>query len=429
MTYIKQILALLLLTLIPVLHYGQANETSFLLTDLRVYTGTGTIIENGAVGVTNGVIDYVGATHSAPRQNYIEVISKRGLNLYPGFIAMNTTIGLTEIDAVRATRDFRETGDMNPNVRAISAYNAESEIGETILANGILMAQIAPRGGTIKGSSSVVKLKGDNWEDAAYKTDEGIVMDWPKMFKIEGDKDDPQGYVPDEDYVKKLEAIQHFFVNSEAYSKSPVPVERDLRMEAMRGIFDGNKRLYISADFIKEIREIVAFKRKYGIKKLSIIGGYDAWMAAELLNENEISILLRRINSLPQLAEDAVDASYTLPAKLAAAGVKFCFTMDGSMETMQNRNLTFNIGTAIGYGLNRNTALTAATLTAAEILGIADRAGSIETGKEANFVLTRGDIFDMRTSVIAGLYLNGALINHTTRQERLYEKYTKRYAE
>ncbi len=411
------------------LSHGQKNETSFLLTELHIFTGTGTIIENGAVGVKNGLIDYVGATNSAVTKNYLEVISKSGMNLYPGFIAMNTTIGLTEIDAVRATRDFRETGDMNPNVRAISAYNAESEIGETILANGILFAQIAPRGGTIKGSSSVIKLQGDNWEDAAYKSDEGIVMDWPKMFKIKGDDDDPQGYEPDENYVKNLAAIEAFFVKSEAYSKNTIPVERDLRMEAMRGIFDGSKRLYISADFIKEIREIVAFKRKYNIKKLSIIGGYDSWMAADLLNENEISILLQRVNSLPQLAEDALDASYTLPTKLAAAGVKFCFTMDGSMETMQNRNLTFNIGTAIGYGLNPNTALTAATLHPAEILGIGERTGSIETGKEANFVLTTGDIFDMRTAKIAGLYLNGRLINLETRQERLYKKYSQRYTE
>lgn len=429
MKNIKSLTLILVLTIAPFLSFGQQSETSYLLTELCIFTGTGTIIENGAVGVNNGKIDYVGSTHSAPRQNYTEVNSRNGQHLYPGFIAMNTTIGLTEIDAVRATRDFRETGDMNPNVRAISAYNAESKIAETILANGILLAQIAPRGGTIQGSSSVVKLQGENWEDAAYKTDEGIVMDWPKMFKSKGDNDDPQGYEPDEEYVKRLGEIQSFFLKSEAYAKNAYPVERDLRMEAMRGIFDGSKRLYVSADFIKEIREIIAFKRKFNIQKLSIIGGYDAWMAAELLNENEISVVVRRVNSLPQLAEDPVDASYTLPAKLATAGVKFSFTMDGDMETMQNRNLPFNIGTAIGYGLNANTALTAATLNAAEILGIADRTGSIETGKEANFVLTTGDIFDMRTSKIVGIYLQGDMLNFETRQEELYKKYSRRYAD
>lgn len=409
--------------------FGQKNENSFLLTHLRIYTGTGNIIENGAVGVTDGIIDFVGPTSTANPQTYREVISKQGMHLYPGLIAMNTTLGLTEIDAVRATRDFRETGDMNPNVRAISAYNAESEIGETVLDNGVLFAQISPRGGTIKGSSSVVKLVGENWEDAAYRIDEGIIMDWPRMFKRKGESDDPQGYTPDEDYVKNLNEIKTFFNRAEAYAKKETPVERDLRMEAMRGVFDGSKRLYVSADFIKEIREIINFKRNYKIQKLSIMGGYDSWMAADLLKENDISVLLLRVNSLPQLAEDDVDAPYALPTKLAEAGVKFCFTMAGSMETMNNRNLPFNIGTAIGYGLNEHTALTAATLHAAEILGIDDKTGSIEKGKEANFVLTAGDIFDMRTSIIKGLYLQGERIDLTTRQEKLYTKYKAKYAD
>ena len=429
MKSVLKYISLLVFILSITVAYGQKTENSFLFTDLRIYTGTGTIIDNGAVGVTNGIIDFVGATSQANSKTYHEVISKQGMHLYPGLIAMNTTLGLTEIDAVRATRDFKETGDMNPNVRAISAYNAESEIGETVLANGILFAQISPQGGTIKGSSSVVKLRGDNWEDAAYRTDEGIVMDWPRTFKRKGDSDDPQGYTPDEDYVKKLNDIKTFFNRAAAYAKKDVPLERDLRMEAMRGIFDGSKRLYISADFIKEIREIVNFKRNYKIEKLSIIGGYDAWMAADFLKENDVSVLLGRVNSLPLLAEDAIDASYSLPTKLAEAGVKFCFTMDGDMETMNNRNLPFNIGTAIGYGLNEHTALTSATLHAAEILGIDHRTGSIETGKEANFVLTSGDIFDMRTSIVKGLYLQGERIDLTTRQEVLYKKYKAKYAD
>lgn len=408
---------------------GQNPTNSYLLIELQIFTGKGEIIENGAIGVTNGIIDFVGNATLANKTKYEEIISKKGLNLYPGLIAMNTTLGLTEIDAVRATRDFKETGSMNPNVRAISAYNAESEITETVLSNGILIAQITPRGGTISGTSSVVKLYGENWEDAAYRTDEGIVMDWPKMFKTKGDDDDPRGYEPDEDYLDKLLEITTFFIESEAYAKTHYPVEKDLRMEAMRGIFDGSKRLYIAADFIKEIREIIAFKRKFNIKKLSIIGGYDSWMAADLLAENGISILLKRVNSLPQLAEDAIDAPFTLPAKLARAGVKFCFTMNGGMETMQNRNLPFNIGTAIAFGLSSQTALTAATLYPAEILGIADKTGSIQIGKEANFILTTGDLFDMRTSTIKGLYLKGELIMTTSRQEELYQKYEKKYSD
>lgn len=413
-------LALLILAL-P----GFTQHESFILIDMTIYTGTGDEIKNGAVGVKNGIIDYVGSTSKAPLENYAEVISKKGLHLYPGLIAMNTTLGLTEIDAVRATLDFRETGDLNPNVRAISAYNAESEIIETVLANGVLFAQIAPKGGTIKGSSSVVKLKGHNWEDAAYRTDEGIIMDWPTMFKRKKKDDDLGGFESDKDYAKELGAIKSFFNNAKAYAQKSTAVERDLRYEAMRGVFDGTKRLYITADFIKEIREIINFKREYAIKKLTIVGGYDAWMAADLLIENDISVVIGRVNELPKYAEDRVDAAYSLASKLATAGVKFSFTMAGDMEAMQNRNLPFNIGTAIGFGLNKHTALTAATLHAAQILGIDDRTGSIETGKEANFILTAGDVFEIFEGIVKEIYLSGKQVEVETRQEKLYRKYLK----
>lgn len=416
----------LLIVLCAAIFTGRAQDNdSFLFTGLTIYNGIGDVIQDGAIGVNQGIIDYVGPSANVEFNAYNEVVSKKGLLLYPGLIALNTTLGLTEVDAVRATRDFKESGELNPNVRAISAYNAESEIVETVLANGILFAQIAPRGGTIKGSTSVVKLKGHNWEDAAYRMDEGIVMDWPQMHKQKEKTEVTQGYGPNKTYEEELADIHTFFDKAKAYAKKTIPLERDLRMEAMRGIFDGTKRLYVTSDFIKEIREIIHFKRNYAIKNLTIVGGYDAWMAADLLKENDVSIILYRVNSLPEYAEDRVDEAYSLALKLATAGVKFSFQMDGDMETMQNRNLPFNVGTAIGYGLNIQTALSAVTIQAAEILGIADRTGSIEAGKEANFIITRGDIFDMQHSIIEEIFIQGIKTDFGTRQEELYKKYLK----
>ncbi len=407
--------------------FGQDNPSGFLITGVEVHTGTGKVIEGGAVGVKNGIITYVGKSQSAPRSGYQDIIEHPKAHLYPGLIAGNTTLGLNEIFAVRATHDYREVGAMKPNVRALIAYNAESVITETVLANGVLLAQICPRGGVIKGKSSVVKLHGWNWEDAAYNIDEGIHMDWPRMFKRKGDRDDPRSFEPDEKYSENLRTIKTYFEVARAYAKRKNPVNRDIEMEAMSGVFSGETRLYITADFIKEIREIIAFKRTNKIKKITIIGGYEAWMAADLLRENDISVMVTRTNSLPDFAEDPVDAAFTLPKKLAEEDVLFCFQMDGDMETMQNRNLPFNIGSAIAYGLDREKALQAATLNAAKIMGIDERTGSIEIGKEANFIISEGDLFDMRTSILKEAYIQGEKIDLGTRQKDLYERYMGKY--
>jgi len=406
---------------------AQDESSSFLITGVLLHTAAGAPIENGAVGVRDGLITFAGKATNASRADYSEVIDRTGMHLYPGLIATNTTLGLTEIFAVRATDDYREAGKMNPNVRALIAYNADSDISQTVLANGILFAQICPRGGVISGTSSVVKLSGWNWEDAAYHVDEGMHMSWPHMFKRKGDRDDPQGYETDEQYEENLREIRQFFEKAKAYSRRAEPLERDLKLESMRGVFNGEKRLYVNAEFIKEIREAVAFKREMGIAKLTIVGGYDSWMAADLLRENEVSVMIRRVNSMPRFAEDAIDAPFLLPARLDAAKVSFCFEMDGDMETMQNRNLPFNIGTAMGYGLSAEAALKGATINAARILGIDHLTGSIEIGKQANFVISEGDIFDMRTSVIRDAFLLGKPQNLKTHQDELYEKYLGKY--
>jgi len=395
--------------------------------NLVVHTGTGEVLENGAVGIKNGLIIFVGKSDKAPAGEYDKVKDWEGKHLYPGLIAMNTTLGLNEIFAVRATRDYREVGSMKPNVRSIIAYNAESRITETVLANGILLAQVCPRGGRIKGSSSVVKLEGWNWEDAVYKMDEGIHMDWPRLFKRKGERSDPIAFEPDEDYIEEIIRLKNYFREAKAYAQRENHLEVNPAYEAMRGVFSGEKRLYISSDFIKEIREIIAFKRNFGIEKVTIVGGYDSWMAADLLRENDISVLVRRVNSLPRFAEDAVDASFSLPAKLASAEVQFAFQMDGDMETMQNRNLPFNIGSAIAYGLDGERALQAATLDAATILGIDETTGSIEIGKEANIIISDGDVFDMQTSIIRFALIKGTEVDLETKQDELYKKYKAKY--
>ncbi len=408
---------------------SQTEATSVLITGVNIHTGTGRSIENGAVGITDGTIDFVGLQSQANPSKYTSVIDHGGADLYPGLIAVNTTLGLNEIFAVRATHDYREVGRFKPNVRSLIAYNAESRIVETVLTNGVMFAQVCPQGGVIKGSASIVKLDAWNWEDAAYNTDEGICMDWPTMFKRSEKEGLKHTLVTNEKYEKYFLEIKAFFSEAKAYAQRESPLDVDLKYEAMRGIFDGSKRLYITADFVKEIREIIGFKRDFEIEKVTIVGGDDAWMAAALLKENNISVAVRRVHSLPRHDTDPVDAAFSLPAKLSAAGVDFCYQMGGDMETSENRNLPFNIGTSIAYGLPYEKAVEGATLTPAKILGIDHKTGSIEVGKEANIVISKGDLFDMRTSIISAMYLQGKLLDLENRQENLYLKYKAKYAE
>lgn len=405
---------------------AQVDEST-LVTGVRIHTGTGKLIESGAVGFKSGVIDFVGSQNQANPAKYKTVVNYEGADLYPGLIAANTTLGLNEIFAVRATHDYREVGQYKPNVRSLIAYNAESHIVETVLTNGVMFAQVCPQGGVIKGSSSVVKLEAWNWEDAAYNIDEGICMDWPSMFKRSKKEGLENTLVANDKYEEHYLQIKSFVLEAKAYAQRSTPLDIDLKYEAMRGLFEGSKRLYITADYVKEIREIIGFKRDFEIDKITIIGGNDAWMTAELLKENNISVAVRRVHSLPRLDTDAIDASYALPAKLSKAGVDFCFQMAGDMETSENRNLPFNVGTAIAYGLEYEKAVEAVTLGAAKIMGIDQKTGSIEVGKEANIVISKGDLFDMRTSIVQAMYLNGKSLDLSNRQEDLYLKYKAKY--
>ncbi len=416
----------LLLAIMPTSYSAQSSSGARLYTNAFLHCGNGDIYDEGALGVKDGMITFVGRAVNAKPADYDETFDLEGKHLYPALIASNTTLGLNEISAVRASRDHSETGDMNPNVRALIAYETDSEVSATVKSNGILFAQVVPRGGRISGTSSILSLEGWNWEDAAYRIDEGLHLNWPRMYKYSGDEDDPKAFKANDSYEEELRELREFFEKAQAYAKRESPLARDLKLEAMKGVFSGAKRLYVHSDFVKEIREVSLFKSDYEIPKLSIVGAYDSWMAADLLRENNISVLLRRVNSLPRFAEDPVDAPFSLPAKLAEAGVDFCLELNGSMETMQNRNLAFNAGTAVAYGLSREKALEAITLAPAKIFGIDHLTGSLEKGKEANFLISKGDLLDIRQSEIEAMYYRGEKVELKNRQDLLRERYSKK---
>lgn len=387
------------------------------------HLGNGSVIKNSAIAFENGKLTVVAnaAAIKIDFSAYDTVIRlNKDQHVYPGIIAPNSTLGLTEIGAVRMTNDYSEYGIFKPHVRSIIAYNTESKITTTVRSNGVLMGQITPRSGAISGTSSIVHFDAWNWEDAIVKKDDGVHLNWERMFNRRGGK-------PNKNYDKGTDALNRFFENALAYSKKEKHSEQNLRFEAMRGVFNGEKTLYIHANFIKEITEAINFSKKHEVERTVIVGGYDAWMATDMLKENKIAVILKRVHSLPERQEDDVYLPYKIPKKLFDAGVLFCLENSGDMEAMGTRNLPFYAGTAAAYGLDKEEALKLITLNTAKILGVDDIVGSLEVGKAATLFISNGDALDMRTNNIKTAFVQGRLIDIDNHQKKLYRKYSEKY--
>ena len=425
----KIFFALIVLTSIS----SNAQTKSILIVNGTAHLGSDSVIQNAIIGIKNGKITLLADANTAnvDKAVYDEIVEAKGKQIYPGFIAANSTLGLTEIEAVRATNDFREVGTILPNVRSLIAYNTDSKIIPTIRSNGILLAQITPRGGIISGTSSVLMLDGWNWEDAAYKVDEGIHLNWPRIQSrkyLDEDNIYPGPYEKNKDYIKQTTDLQSFFADAKAYNESTFREEKNLRFESMKGLFDGSQTLYIHSNDVKEIVEAVSFSKQFALKKVAIVGGRDTWKITSLLKENNISVIVSLLHDLPEHPENDIDQPYKLPYLLQQAGVLFCLNNEGNMEVMNLRNLPFQAGTAVAYGLTKEQALKAITLNAAKILGIDKTTGSIELGKDATLFISTGDAFDMRTNNLERAFIKGKNIELNNDQKTLYETYKKKYS-
>lgn len=399
---------------------------SLLLINATIHIGNGQVVENGGVLIIDGKIDQAGLLRG--RLVADQTIDLQGQHVYPGLIAPTTQIGLDEIEAVRATDDKAETGQINPNVRAIIGYNTDSKVTPTIRSNGILLAQINPTGGTFTGTSSVVQLDAWNWEDAAYQLDDALHLRWPRM-RVRGNVKDPKVKEKQKErIVQRLQQITMTMDEARAYytaRQSGRAIRTDVRWEAMMPIFSLEKALFVYANSEKEIRAVLAFQLTYGIRVV-LVGGADSWRLTEELKSQSIPVVLRQVHSRPRLDDGDIDQPFKLPKLLKDAGVPFCLSMN---DFWNMRNLPFQAGTAAAYGLTKEEALQAITLDAARILGIDSLTGSLEVGKDANIVVSKGDLLDMRTNDVTLAFIQGRSIDLGNKQKALYEKFKQKYAE
>lgn len=407
-----------------------AQSKSIRIYNVKIHVGNGTYIQNGEIGFKAGKFTYVNDnSKSMPLGKDFDVqIDGEGKHVYPGFILTNTTIGLREIDAVRATLDYDESGDITPEVRAITTYNADSKLIPTIRFNGVLIAQSTPRGGLISGQSSVVQLDAWNWEDASIKPEDGLHVNWPNRNRtIHANQKDMDEFSLKKERNVSLNKIKDMFERTLMYLNETTHAEYNGRCEAMLGLFTGTKTLYIHVNTEKDIMESVTWFEGIGIKKIVLVGGYEAYKIPDFIKQHNVSIILDRMHALPHTDDEDVKLPYKMPKLLWDAGINFTFSHIGDMEVMGSRNIPFNAGTAVAYGLEKEQAIQVLSLNAAKILGLDQQLGSIEVGKDATFFICDGDALDMRTNQLALAYINGRQIELENSQYYLYQMYMNKY--
>lgn len=392
-----------------------------------IHPVSGPEIPSGTIVFENGKITAIGADAAIPAD--AEVIEAGGKHVYPGLIDANTVLGLVEIGAVRATVDVEEAGAINPNVRSITSINPDSELIPVARSAGVLTALSVPEGGIISGQSAVLGLEGWTPEEMTVLSPAAMHLRWPNLTIDHR----PRARKSVKDQQKEIEKaqkqIREAFLNARAYwqtRKNPGPdFKMDLRWEALMPVFEGKLPLFVHASTLAQIEAALAWAKEMQLK-ITLVDGDDAWRIAPQLKESNVPVILGPATSLPARRDDDYDSAWSSAAKLQQAGVRFCIASNGRGAETNERNIGYEAGLAAGYGLPKDEALKAVTLYPAQILGVADRLGSLEKGKAATLIVTNGDPLDFPTQVEIA-FIDGRKIDLSNRQTRLRDKYREKY--
>jgi imidazolonepropionase-like amidohydrolase len=401
----------------------------------RVVTVSGAELDNATVVISNGLISAVGANVTPP--SGAQEIDGRGLTVYPGMIDLGTNMGLSEVSAVGATNDTTELGDMNPNVATIWSVNPHSNHINVTRVAGVTSALALPSGGIISGQAALINLAGSSPREMAVAPQAALVVEFPRIGGGGGFAaflQAQQGITPDALAARdrRIDQLRQLLRDAEAYgraqdayAKDPKNVERppsDLKLAALVPYVRGERPVIFRAEREREIRAALRFAEEMKLKAV-IIGGSEAWKTAQLLKERNVPVILDSVLNMPLREDDPYDSLYENASKLQAAGVRFAISTGDSGAHV--RDLPFHAGMAAAYGLPKSEALKAVTLYPAQILGVADRLGSIEQGKVANLVVTDGDLLEARTSV-RHLFIAGRQIPLVSRHTMLSDQFKDR---
>ena len=411
---------------------GELSPDPIVLEHATIHTVSSDVIPDGTLVIEKGKITKLGPADgvSVPADSKVQRMNLEGKHIYPGLIDADTTMGLIEIDSVRATNDMRETGSLNPNVRAGAAFNPDSEMIPVARAGGVLLSLTVPRGGTVSGRSSLMRMDGWTAEDMTMVPVVGMHLNWPSGPRRSWSNEESAAEQLKE-RSERLENIRDLFDDVRAYQQTTSHtadghvIPFDARLDAMVPVVQGDLPLFIHANAIGQIQEAIAFGQQQKVK-IIIVGGQDAPHCAELLKRHNIPVVVTGTHRLPRRRHARYDESFRVPAELQSSGVKYCLAGYARFSASLVQNLSHQAGTAAAHGLSPAEAVRAITLSAAEILGVADQVGSLSAGKEATLIVADGDILEVTTHVEQA-YLAGRPIDLSNRHQRLYERWKVKY--
>ena len=401
------------------------QSTPIAIVGATAHLGTGTAVADAAVTFADGRITYAGPRAGAPDLTGHTLIDATGKDVYPGFIAMDTKLGLLEVDAVRATNDTREVGYFNPNARALIAFNSDSEILPTVRNLGVLIAEVSPDGGGLAGQSSAMYMDGWNWDKSAVGRDVAMHLHWPAAYYATGWWAEPGGIKKSDKYAEEVRKLDTYFEQAKAFqseSSGGGGVDNP-RFRSMSRLFAKKQKLFVHATYPREIEDAVLFGERHGLEVV-LVDARDAYLVKDFLYEKGVPVVCGPVHALPQRADDLVSQPFETPAELHGAGIPIAFSLSGAWE---QRRLPSHAGHAVGFGLDYEEAVKALTLSPATMLGIEAEVGSLEAGKHATLFISEGDALDMRTAVVERAFIEGRDVDLSSRQTKLAEKYRAKY--
>ena len=416
------------------------QDKSVLIFGGITHVGDGQIINNSVIGFTDGKIDLIASSEEnwtdkllnmfsdSNNKKYDTIINASNHHIYPGIIALNSNLGLVEVDAVRASVDDDEAGTYLPEIRSIIAYNAESKAVESMRPNGVLVAQVAPNGGVISGSSSVVQLDAWNWEDAVIKYDQGLHINWPSPYTFgRWWLGEDRGLKANNNYNKQVNDLKEFFDKSKANMN--LDKSMNLKSRAMKAIFEGESTVYLYADDEKEIVDGVLFFKKFDIKKIVIVGASEAKNQLDFIKENNIPVVVKQPYRFPQSVDSDPRETFMLAKKMIDKGILVSIDPSGAPQSRVSiRNLPFYAGSFSSYGIDKEVALSMITLNPAKMLGIDNEFGTLEIGKSATLFISKGDALDIISNNVTHAFISGRNISLETHQTRLWRRYSNKYS-
>ena len=387
----------------------------------KVYPVSAPPIDNGTVLIRDGRIVAVGASVTVPAD--AQRIDATGKIVTPGFVNGSSRVGLEEIGSVPATREMIAKGRdrVAAAFRPWEGLNPRSVLIEQTRDAGVTAIVAMPAGGLISGQAGVLRLVNGGVTDMLVRAPVGMVANLGPAY---GPNFTPRG--------ETLTRLREILEDTRVYRTRRADYERaqtrqlvlsKIDMDALVPVLEGRVPLIVDVDRASDIETAMKIAREYNIR-LIVMGGAEAWMLADRLAAARIPVLTGAMNNIPTqfatLGQRQENAG--LLAKAGVAVTLIGNAEGGSTDAFTARNVRYEAGNAVAYGMEYNAALRAITLTPAEIFGVADQVGSLAAGKRADVVIWSGDPFEF-SSQAEHVFVNGVQSNARTREDLLESRY------